>query len=763
MIRIICSIVAALIFSGSCVLANDQVVTDPGDNGGPNQLRAKLRAVQDSGGGTLTFNIGTATILLQSVFALSVSTNTTIDGGGKVTISGNDAHQILGVGSNIALSLRNITIAHGFQSTSSDGGAIINYGTLNVDRCKFLNNSARTDFGGGAIYSVGPLNISNSEFGFNQAGHGGAIFARWANAKVTISSSNFHDNVTTNTSGEGSGGAVFLWDGATAAVTKCTFSNNHAADRGGAVYIFAPQTSTSFVADQTTFTDNSTSGSGGAIFNEGRSFVTLTKSTLRWNSAYNTGGAIYTNDDYYDVGSVSLTDVTLGNNAAHLGGAVYVPPDGRFSMASSTISGNTADEGAGLYQTNSTVFLVNVTISGNSATTSGGGITVGAYIDLTNVTIIDNFAPAGGGIYFRGNGHDIKNTVLAENRGGNCGGGFGYPLFYLGDHNLSDDYTCGLAAAGTGEDIVPNLLFGPLANNGGLTMTHLPQANSAAINASNPNNMPATDQRGVARPQFGVPDVGAVEYLPIVDSITDIQYDGWRVIKDKRASGGYYRTSNTANDVITYSFNGTSIKWITRKGPDMGIASVVIDGVNRGSYDLYNQNLLWKQQTAFSGLSAGAHKITIQVTGNKNPLSSDNNVAVDGFAMGTATVQESANNVQYNNWTAKAQTAAIRGSYRINDVVGSVARCSFSGSSITLLTARGPTYGYANVYIDGVIKSSNVDLYSGTQQWQFPLTYSGLSATDHTIEVRPTHAKNPNSKGYSVVIDAFTGPFVPLP
>jgi hypothetical protein len=64
-----------------------------------------------------------------------------------------------------------------------------------------------------------------------------------------------------------------------------------------------------------------------------------------------------------------------------------------------------------------------------------------------------------------------------------------------------------------------------------------------------------------------------------------------------------------------------------------------------------------------------------------------------------------------------------------------------------------------NVYIDGVLKSSNVDLYFTTQQWQYTLQYSGLTNANHTIEVRPTHTKNAKSKGYSVVVDAFTGPF----
>src|SRR5205823_2360612 len=188
--------------------------------------------------------------------------------------------------------------------------------------------------------------------------------------------------------------------------------------------------------------------------------------------------------------------------------------------------------------------------------------------------------------------------------GGNCSGN---PQFaYFSDHNLSDDNTCGFTATGTGADNVTNLLLGPLANNGGLTMTHMPQAGSAAIDGGTSNGAPSTDQRGVTRPQLSGFDVGAVEYLPLIDSTGwYIQYDGWVGISDRFASGGYYRASHTANDMISYGFGGTSIKWITRKGPEMGVASVVIDGVNKGNFDLYNSSTLWAQQVLFSGLPTG--------------------------------------------------------------------------------------------------------------------------------------------------------------
>ncbi|HEY9741316.1 MAG TPA: choice-of-anchor Q domain-containing protein, partial [Coleofasciculaceae cyanobacterium] len=58
-----------------------------------------------------------------------------------------------------------------------------------------------------------------------------------------------------------------------------------------------------------------------------------------------------------------------------------------------------------------------------------------------------------------------------------------------------------------------NPLLGSLANNGGSgsTQTLALLAGSPAINAGNNSVCPKTDQRGVARPQGGVCDIGAFE------------------------------------------------------------------------------------------------------------------------------------------------------------------------------------------------------------------------------------------------------------
>src|SRR6478672_11008731 len=104
MIRHLISMLALLALVASAQ-ATDQVVTDSGDNGGPGQLRAKLNALQSSGGGTLTFGTGFSTVVLSQGVLPNITTNCTIDGGDAVTISGNDVTRVFFVNSGATLTL----------------------------------------------------------------------------------------------------------------------------------------------------------------------------------------------------------------------------------------------------------------------------------------------------------------------------------------------------------------------------------------------------------------------------------------------------------------------------------------------------------------------------------------------------------------------------------------------------------------------------------------------------------------------------------
>jgi hypothetical protein len=74
------------------------------------ELRADLTTMQSSGDGTLTFNCGTATISMVTQLP-DIKTTTTVDGAGKITLSGLSATRIFVLTDSGKLTLKMIDIA----------------------------------------------------------------------------------------------------------------------------------------------------------------------------------------------------------------------------------------------------------------------------------------------------------------------------------------------------------------------------------------------------------------------------------------------------------------------------------------------------------------------------------------------------------------------------------------------------------------------------------------------------------------------------
>jgi hypothetical protein len=97
-------------------------------------------------------------------------------------------------------------------------------------------------------------------------------------------------------------------------------------------------------------------------------------------------------------------------------------------------------------------------------------------------------------------------------------------------------------------------------------------------------------------------------------------------------SGGSAACSTTAGAQATLSFTGTSVSWIGARGPQTGIARVLLDGALVAEVDTY-KTTEEIQANVFSatGLAAGKHTLTIEVTGRKNAASTDTYIVVDAF------------------------------------------------------------------------------------------------------------------------------------
>jgi CSLREA domain-containing protein len=173
--------------------------------------------------------------------------------------------------------------------------------------------------------------------------------------------------------------------------------------------------------------------------------------------------------------------------------------------------------------TNGDLTMVNVTITDNGGANTGQGggfenIASGTHTaTLQNVTISNNTAAAGGGMTGGPNVPKMTNVIIANNAIDNCVTGTGNVVEGAGSsNNLDSADTCKLSAPGSLKNTNPTL--------GAVDADHTRPllAGSPAIDKGNTTagNCPATDQRGVTRPQDGdaIPgalcDIGAYEFAP---------------------------------------------------------------------------------------------------------------------------------------------------------------------------------------------------------------------------------------------------------
>ncbi|MFZ5922194.1 MAG: Ig-like domain-containing protein [Chloroflexota bacterium] len=243
----------------------------------------------------------------------------------------------------------------------------------------------------------------------------------------------------------------------------------------------------------------------------------------------------------------------------------------------------------------------------------------------------------------------------------------------------------------------------------------------------------------------------------ILNQAFRITYNGWKHLKDVQAVQGGYRTATTgffrAKPVMAF----TTFTLISYTGPDQGQARVTIDGVNMGTVDLYSPAPQYKAEFAFPGLANGQHMVVIQPLGTKNAASTGTNVRVDALKFNTTTFDENMVDnkkidMWYGSWLGQTDANAEHNAYRISSVKDGNMLYTWVGVEITWLTALGPSYGKAEIYVDGVLNQT-VDLYAATQTWQHPITISGLTYGRHTIRIHVLGTKRPASSGTGVVMD----------
>lgn len=248
---------------------------------------------------------------------------------------------------------------------------------------------------------------------------------------------------------------------------------------------------------------------GGGIAN-GR-HLTLLRVSVTANSAGYGGGIFNVPDSHLD-----LVDSTVSDNAAGEAGGIRFDDSG--TVTNSTIADNRVTDpgdrpgslggyGGGIdIRGTGTVQILNSTITRNSSSHGGGGINIApAYLDSLPAPIPDIVDLPLGRM-------TLRNSIVAGNTSdgaaADCRKAFA-TITSLG-HNIDGAGSCRLNAAGDLPSRDP--LLGRLADNGGPTDTAALLPGSPALDAA--DGCPATDQRGIARPQGAACDIGAYEHTP---------------------------------------------------------------------------------------------------------------------------------------------------------------------------------------------------------------------------------------------------------
>jgi CSLREA domain-containing protein len=487
---------------------------------------------------------------------------------------------------------------------------------------------------------------------------------------------------------------------------------------------------------QSIITNSSASGSGGAIYTN--SDLAVVQSIITNSSASGSGGAIFTIADLAVVQSNITGNHTATNIPTAGGGGIYSSGN-TLTVLDSVISNNTGSnslqaEGGGIRKRHGSLIVERSTISGNSVRAPGGGISAADSdidIQIRDSTISGNTASQGGGVFAFDGSLTITGSTISDNETTRYGGGIRHNGVAILDHaivagnrsefgygddvsqdsfNSDGDFTARYTLIGnvTGATIIDNggnligtsispidPLLGPLADNGGPTQTHALLPGSPAINRGDTaavagvGGVPLFDQRGdpFARIEEGRIDMGAIELIVpamlVVDTLAD-EIDGNHGAGEfsLREAIGF---ANISTDAETITFHPS----LTSGGP----ATLTLTG---GDLEIRNSMTI---------NGPGAPVLTIDASGN-DPTPTTNNG--DGSRVFTIFGVVGGSTVTISGLTLTGGDAGSRGGAVSNSADLTLTRVTISGNSAGTPSTGGHGGGIANSSGNLIINGSTI-------------------------------------------------------
>jgi parallel beta-helix repeat protein len=439
---------------------------------------------------------------------ISLTKNLTIEGlGASTTIIQADATAgaatvpVFVVTNGANVTMRDLSVRYG---VGSDGGGVaVLDGAVTLEDVAVTSNAATGSGGGIWVAAAGSLETIRATIEDNGSeSKGGGVAAE---GPVEMTDTVLMNNWANRSSGDVFGGGI--WSAGNLTMHSCRWDSNNvdapgpeSDGFGGGISFHGPNLliedslikANSIHADRSEF--------GGSVYLTGTGVATLRRNTIRSSTAKEGAGI------YSTIETLTVEDCTISDNiAGDLGGGMLLSPPGSgvTRVLSSTIVGNEAEEGGGLYlSAPARILITNSTISGNIAADNGGGIyALSTGFEIANSTVTDNTADEdtdgfgdGGGIFINsGESAELRNSIVADNHDSSsspqapdCAG-----TLQSGGYNLIGSLgvplaVCTIVGDSTGNLVGADPLLDVLADNYGPTETHALGPGSAAINAGDP-------------------------------------------------------------------------------------------------------------------------------------------------------------------------------------------------------------------------------------------------------------------------------------
>jgi len=383
--------------------------------------------ISNDGGGVISTH--SATITISGNQPLYITNNTAAGSGGGLTVSGPlhiSGSGPLNIRDNTATSygggmvisgpsgqrgfvyispVTPIDISHNTSTNAHGGGLLISRGWTELDEnintirlganVTITNNSAGSD-GAGIMNFSGSIELNNTTITDNTAAiNGGGIYTSGSNGRIVSNGATIHSNMASvavgvpTMAGTGGGGVsvsngIFTMNSGTIGYPDATAINafSNRAIRGAGVRV---------------------SQNGIFNFNGGSILYNVTTNVEDGTTALadgRGGGVFITDSGNFNMSGVAATERLVRNNAADLGGGVYIRGGNlRIENENAHIQANTVTtgaSGAGVHQSGGVVTMSAGSIRNHNAegTANGLGLSYGSGVDMRSGT----FYMSGGAI-----------------------------------------------------------------------------------------------------------------------------------------------------------------------------------------------------------------------------------------------------------------------------------------------------------------------------------------------------------------------------